>query len=166
MRSKIWIVLKCTDDRRGRKLRDWSKELSRDKAEMEQKIKEGGYPQLSMMFRNCEGMMEEMWRNGYKDTGIPFAWAAPYIQVRWSKVFGSITIYAQTGRSEYEADKRSFEDLIKELKSLTSCTDLELKGACYIQEQYPFDKNGKYEPDEYVVKTAYKCGYIKNMPYF
>ena len=165
MRSKLWVVLKCTDDKRGRKIRNWSKEFSRNKAEMEQKIKEGGYPQLSMMFNNCAGMLEEMWRNDYKDTGIPFAWHAPYIKVRWSREHNRITIYAQTGRSEYEADKRSFEDLIKEIQALTNCADLELVGALYIQEKYPYDKNGDYDPDEYVVNTAFKKGWIK-MPYF
>ena len=165
MRSKLWVVLKCTEDKRGRKLRDWSKEFSRNKSDMEQKIKEGGYTQLSMMFNNCDGMMEEMWRNGYKESSTPFAWGSPYIQVKWSKSQEQINIYAQTGRSGYEADKRSFEDLIKELTELTNCADLELVGALYIQERYPFDRNGDYEQDKYVVKTAYKKGWI-NLPYF
>lgn len=165
MRSKVWVVLKCTDDKRGRKLRDWSKEFSLNRSEMDQKIKADGYTQLSMMFHNCEGMLEEMWRNGYKETGIPFPWPAPYIQVKWGKVRERITIYAQTGRSDYAADKRCFEDLIKELVALTNCSDLELDGALYIQERYPFDRNSDYEQDKYVVKTAYKKGWI-NLPYF
>lgn len=166
MKSSICVTLKDVEPKRGAKLRKWAQNLSTVKSRLEATIKDRSLPELSKMFNDCDGMCDYMYSQGFREGTSPFASGTPYIRCKYSRTWKTLEIIATTGVSDYNPNEQEFEKLITELQELTDCLDLELMGAVYWRQPYPYKKGSflDFDIDKYTVRKLFKKGYI-NTPY-